>query len=127
MNELIATLLQSVITVAVPILATFAVRWLNAKAEQTKEETKSELAARYIDEAADAVSNAVLHTSQTYVDALKANNQWTKENQAMALKRAITQARSMLTREANRFLAETYGDVSRYLETLIEAEIKATK
>ena len=125
MEELLTTLLQAVLTVTVPVITAFAVRFLNAKAGEAKGHMNNETAVRYLTEAAEAVETAVLHTAQTYVDGLKASDKWTKENQKEALSMAIKEAKFLLTEEAEAFLGKAYGDLNNYLTAKIEAEVKA--
>ena len=125
MQDAILTMLQSVIILAVTLLSTYATKYLNAKAEQAKAAAGSEAAARYIGEASDAVSTAVLHTAQTYVDALKKGGAFNVDEQKTALQLALATARGQLTQGAEDFIKAAYGDVNGYLEAKIEAEIKA--
>ena len=127
MQELIATLLQAILVVATPILAAYLVKLLNAKAEQAKEAAASEVADRYIAEAADAVTNAVLYMSQTYVDKLKESDQWTTANQKAAFTGAVDRAKTVLSDSAKRFIDSAYGDLTLYLGTMVEAEVKIRK
>ena len=127
MQELIATLLQAIITVSTPIVAAFVVKWLNAKSGEAKTHMESELAGKYVSDSILAVANAVMYTSQTFVDRLKADDKWTAEGQKQALDMAIRQAKAMLTKDASTFLTQAYGDLNGYLTTLIEAEIKSQR
>jgi hypothetical protein len=127
MQELLTTLLQTVITVAVPILTTFAVNFLRAKAAQATATVKNELANKYISEATDAVATAVLYTTQTYTDTLKKSGTFSKENQLEAFAKALAQAKALITDDTRRFIEMTYGDLTKYLAPRIEAEVKLTK
>ena len=125
MNEMILTMLQSILSLAVALLSAYAVRWFNAKTAQAKSAVDNETAQRYVGEASDAITSAVLATSQTYVDTLKKSGTFTAENQKEALKLATQTAMASMTEGAEQFLQTAYGDVTKYLETKIEAEIKA--
>jgi hypothetical protein len=125
--ELVETLMHTIITIATPILVAFVARWLNVQAEQVKKRTNNETAARYITEITNAVSTAVLHTAQTYVDTLKKDGVFDADNQRAALNTALSQAKSMLTADASGFIQMAYGDINKYLETRIEAEVKLCK
>ena len=127
MEDLLSTLLQAILAVAVPILAGFGARFLNGKTKEAAETAKTEITARYIPQIGDAVTTAVAHVFQTYVDGLKKSNLFNKRNQEEAFNRAAMLARSLLTAEAERFIGEVYGDVSKYLAARIEAEIKFQK
>ena len=69
------------------------------------------------------ITAAIRHTSQTYVDALKQQEEFAADRQQEALRRAITKAKLMLTEDAKVFLEMAYGDLEGYLTMLIEAEI----
>ena len=127
MNNFITTLLQAVITAAVPVLTTYAVRWLGAVAARAREQAKTEEADRYLSEASNAIQAAVLKTSQTYVDALKKSGEFTVENQREAFNMAFAEAKSMLNDNAARFIESAYGDVTNYLTAQIEAKVRALK
>ena len=120
MNELLSTLLQAVITVAVPILTAFGVRFLTERTAAAKE-------ARHTSEAMDVITTCVAYISQDYVDALKKSGTFSRDNQKEALSRALSMAQSLLTAEAARFLENAYGDISKYLTAKIEAEVKLQK
>lgn len=64
---------------------------------------------------------------KTYVDALKKSQQFDKEAQEWALQVALAQAQRLLTEDAKSFLTEAYGDLSKYLEGRIEAEVRNQK
>lgn len=127
LENLLTTLLQAVITVAVPILSAFAVKWLNAKAAQASAQATNEKARAYINEAAEAVSTAVAFTSQTYVDELKKSQTFTADNQKEALNKAKDKALSLLSQSAIEFLNMAYGDATEFLTAQIEKEVRFQK
>ena len=122
-QEMVMTLLQAVLTVAVPIVSGFAIKFLNCKAIEIKKDVENEAIAGYLDEINTAVASAVLYTQQTYVDSLKKSDKFSKENQKEALNNSVGVARNLLTQEALKFLEKTYGDIKDYLETKIEARV----
>jgi hypothetical protein len=126
-HGLIATLLQAAITAAVPVLAAYAVKLLAAKTQHIKESIENDLAKKYITEASKAVSTAVGYVTQTYVDNIKGMEKFDKGKQAIAFKLALERTKSLLTAEAIDFIAMAYHDIDKYLESRIEAEVKARK
>ncbi|WP_322201179.1 hypothetical protein [Acutalibacter intestini] len=127
MNEFLTTLLQAVLVAAVPVLAAFVGKGIKALSNYLGQKSENETAKKVLEAVADAVANAVTFTSQKYVDELKKSGQFTKENQEWALKVAIAQAKVLLTQEAKDFLEAAYGPLDRYLEGLIEAEVRNQK
>ena len=127
LQEFLSVLIQAIVTVSIPIISTFVIQLLRAKAEQVKTAASNDTVKRYINEAANAVGTSVLYVSQTFVDALKTQDKWTKENQVEALNIAIRQAKALLSDEAANFLANTYGDITKWLKAQIEAEVNLQK
>jgi hypothetical protein len=126
-QELLTTLLHAIVSVAVPIITRFAVQWLTAQSERVKTLTANETAARYIAEAADAVTTAVAYTQQTFVDVMKEYNEWTPAAMREACHRAMDKATSLLTADAIRFIGAAYGDINGWLRAQIEAEVALQK
>lgn len=127
MNDFVSTLLQAVIIAAVPVMTVFIGKGLGALATYFSGKTENETVQKYLQEVADAIKTAVAYTGQTYVDALKTSETFTKENQEAALQKAMDKAMSLLNADATKFLTETYGDLKEYLEAKIEQEVKAQK
>lgn len=127
MNEFLSTLFQAVIIAAVPVCAAFIGKGVQAFAKYIAGQTDNALVKKYLAEVADAIETAVSLTNQTYVDALKKGDQFTKENQTEALNKAIEKATALLTAEACDFLTEAYGDLNAYLTSKIEAEVRHQK
>lgn len=95
MNEVISTLLTSIITAVVPILSACVIVYIKTWRDKTVAETDNTKHQQYITEIADAVSAAVTATSQTYVDALKKNGEFTAEAQQEALKKGSRRLRGI--------------------------------
>ena len=127
MNEFLSTLLQAVIIAAVPVCAGAIVNGIRALAKHLSTQTDSELARKYLADAADAITTAVSLVNQTYVDGLKKSGTFTKKNQEEALSRAIKEAVNLMTHETIVFLKEAYGDMNDYLVSKIEAEVRLQK
>lgn len=117
-------ILQAVLIAVIPVVAGFVVKVLLNKSEQIKGMTNSQLADKYIDEIANAITASVMLVSQTYVDTLKKSQQFTEQNQHEAFLRAYNSVCSMLTKEASNFITTAYGDLKAFLTAHIEAEVK---
>lgn len=127
MNEFLTTLLQAVIIAAVPVVAGFIGKGVKALGQYLGTKTENDTAKKYLNNAATAISTAVAHTSQTYVDALKKSGTFSKENQEAALQKSLEEAKKLLTAEAAAFLKTAYGDLDAYLIANIEAEVRTQK
>lgn len=126
-KDVLMTLLQAVITVAVPIVATFLCRFLAAKKEELKAKTDNATAELLLDEAYTAIATAVDYVNQTYVDALKKSQQFTVENQKEAFEMAKEAAISVMSTNAQLFIANTFGSFESWITQSIEAQIAGNK
>jgi len=127
MKEILTTLVQVVVIPAIPVLVTYLVKYLKAKAEQTTTRIDNELIRTYIQEATDAVLQAVTYTAQTYVDSLKKQGKFDEEAQKIAFNTAKNIALQLLTTEAKQMIEDLYGDLMLWLETKIEQTVKEQK
>lgn len=127
LTQLLTTLLQAVVAVAMPILTAYGVKWFNANITQLANYIDNNMMRTYLQEIADAVATAVTCTSQTYVDALKQSDSFTQENQSEALNRALSEAKKLLSASAAGFIERSYGDIGTYLTAKIEQEVRNQK
>jgi len=127
MKEILTTLVQVVVIPAIPVLVAYLVKYLKAKAEQTTTKINNELIRTYLQEATDAVLQAVTYTAQTYVDTLKKQGKFDKEAQKTAFNTAKDIALKLLTDEAKQMIEDLYGDLMLWLETKIEQTVKEQK
>lgn len=127
LNELLMTIIQAVIIPAIPIVVTYLVKLLKAKTEQTATKISNELVRQYLQEAIDAVLQAVTYTAQTYVDSLKKQGKFDADAQKVAFTKAKEIALQLLTEDAKQMIADLYGDVTVWLDTKIEQTVKEQK
>ena len=127
MNEFLSTLLQAVLVAAVPVIAAFASKGFVALAQYLGVKMENATLAKYAQEIAQAVATAVTYVSQTYVDELKKSGTFTEENQKIAMQKALKVAKKQLTQEALEFITTAYGDITEYLTSRLEAEVRNQK
>lgn len=127
MKELLITLIQVVIIPAIPVLVTYLVKFLKAKEEQTTTKIDNEMVRTYLQEATDAVLQAVTYTTQTYVESLKKQGKFDKAAQAQAFNTAKDVALKLLTEEAKQMITDLYGDLTVWLDTKIEQTVNEQK
>jgi hypothetical protein len=65
--------------------------------------------------------------SQTYVDELKKAGSFDAEAQKQALAMALAACIKAISPATKAFIEETYGDLTEYLTTYIEAEVRKQK
>ena len=73
------------------------------------------------------VVNVVQATNQVMVDTLKSKGEFTKEAASEAFIISKDKALKMLSDEAADIIESVYGDVSTYIDVLIEATVRDLK
>ena len=126
-NEMLQTIFQVVIIPLLTVLTGYAVKWINAKANEIKAKQKNEYVQKYVTMLNETITSAVIAVNQTYVDALKEKNAFTKEAQEEAFKRVYETVILTLTEEADVYLNEAIGDLNAYITTKIEEAVKENK
>ena len=126
-QELLKTITQTVLIPLLIALTGFAVKWINAKANEIKADVKDKKVQKYISMLNDTIVSAVIAVNQTYVDALKEQNAFTPEAQKEAFNRVYETIIATMTEEADMYLQEAIGDLEEYITTKIEEAVKENK
>lgn len=109
------------------ILTAYFVKWVNAKSAEIQNKVDNDTADKYIAMLDDTICACVIATTQTYVDALKKDNAFTKEAQQEAFNLTYSAVMAVLTDEAKKYLTNIYGDLTAYITNKIEAEVQINK
>lgn len=124
-------ILQQVVNVCIiPLLGVataYFIKWIHAKEEEVHAKVENDTADKYISMVAQTITDCVIATNQTYVEALKKDNAFTKEAQQIAFQKTLDAVLAVLSNDAKEYLAELYGDATAYLKTRIEAEVNLQK
>ena len=124
---LVYKILEVCIVPLLGILTTYFVKYVKTKSLEIQNKIDNDTADKYIRMVDETISSCVIAVTQTYVDALKKENAFTKEAQKEAFKMAYNSVMSLLTVEAKEYLTNIYGDLSAYIATRIEAEVQLRK
>lgn len=127
MNEAVFNLLMAVVTAAVTALSAFVAAFVKKKGEEAAAQTNSILLGNVIKEVTGIVSIAVSAVSQTYVDELKKAGSFDAEAQKQALAMALAACIKAISPATKAFIEDTYGDLTEYLTTYIEAAVRRQK
>ena len=127
LKEILEILMTVVIIPSIPVLAKYAVDALKEWANEKALETDNKMVAKYINEITDTVSQAVICTTQTYVDTLKAQGKFDAEAQKIAFNKTKEKVMSLLAQDAIDFLNDMFGDADLWLNTKIEQKVKESK
>jgi len=109
------------------ILTTYIVIYVQAKAKELAEKSDNELATKYINMLAQTITDCVIATNQTYVEALKDKDAFTKEAQEEAFNRTYNAVMAILSEDAKEYLSNAFGDLEAYIKSKIEAEVNLNK
>lgn len=126
-KELLPIIIQTVLIPLLVALAGFAVKWINAKANQLKEKVKDDRYYLYIDILQELVTKTVIMVNQTYVDELKKENAFTKEAQVEAFNKVYETVIQSLSEDVYSYLEQIIGNLSDYITVLIESSVKIEK
>ncbi len=109
------------------ILTAYVVKYINAKSAEIQNKVDNDTADKYIAMLDDTICACVIATTQTYVEALKKDNAFTKDAQKEAFNLTFNAVMAVLTDDAKKYLAEVYGDLTAYITNKIEAEVSLNK
>lgn len=125
--ELLQQIFEVCLIPALGILTAFFIKWLRAKEIEVLDKIDNDTADKYVALLFDTISVCVSATTQTYVDALKKQGKFDVEAQKVAFQMTLEAVMSVLTEEAKIYLTNIYGDLSAFIASKIEAEVKAQK
>jgi hypothetical protein len=100
---------------------------ISVKIKELKQKTNDETAKKYLDMLDATIQNAVLATTQTYVDSLKKQGKFDMEAQKVAFKQTYDAVMAVLTEEAIRYITTSVSDLEIYITNKIEADVKLCK
>ena len=109
------------------VLTAYFVKWVNVKSAELVSKAQNETQAKYITMLNDTISDCVIATTQTYVDALKKQGAFDAEAQKVAFTMTYEAVVKLLTDEAKQYLSEAVGDLNLYITQKIEAEVNLNK
>ena len=125
--EMLKTLLFELALACIPIITVFIGKFMDIKWKEIRGNIANTKTQKTLDEVVEMVVNVVQATNQTLVDTLKKKGEFTQESATEAFNQSKETALKMLSEEAAKIIEETYGDVSIYLDTLIESTVRDLK
>ena len=124
---LLYQLLEVCIIPLIGLLTAYVIKYINTKSAEVQAKVDNDTADKYIAMLTETITACVTATTQTYVEALKKQNAFTEEAQKEAFNLTFNAVMAVLTEDAKAYLTEAYGDLTTYITTKIEAEVKAQK
>lgn len=126
-TEILQNLFVVVIIPLLGLITKYIVQFFMVKNEEIKATTDNEIFKKYFDMLNKTITNCVIATNQTYVDALKDKNAFTAEAQKEALQKTYNAIIAILSEDAKDYLTNATGDLQGYIMNLIEAQVKENK
>ena len=125
--EMLQKFLFELALACIPIITVFTGKFLYAKWEEIRGNITNTKIQKTLDEVVEMVVNVVQSTNQVMVDELKNKGEFTKEAATEAFNKSKETALKMLSAESAEIITNVYGDVSTYMDTLIEATVRDLK
>ena len=126
-TEFITNIFQVCIIPLLGVLTTFLVKWLQIKSSELQIKMDNEVANKYMDMLTNTITECVLATNQTYVEALKQQNKFDLEAQQIAFDKTSEAVMAILTEDAKKYLESAVGDLELFIKQKIEAEVNLNK
>lgn len=109
------------------IAAMFVCYFFSVKIAELKQKTNNDVSKKYLDMLDNTITNAVLSTTQTYVESLKKQGKFDADAQKQAFNMTYEAVIKVLNDEAKKYLTTAVGDLDTYITNKIEAEVKINK
>lgn len=103
------------------------IMFVQQKIAESKEKTNSELADKYLGLLEATIVDCIKATNQTYVNALKGKNTFDAVAQKEALALTTDAVMAILSAEAKEYLSHFVGDLDKFIQEKIEANIKSVQ
>ena len=127
MPAILVEIFELVLMPLLMVLTAYLIKWINAKSKQIQNNVDNDTADKYISMVTATITDCVSATTQTYVDALKAEGKFDIEAQKIALDKTLNAVLDILSDDAKEYLANIYGDVNIFILNKIEAQVKEQK
>ena len=114
----------------IPILGAttlYLVTLIHAKKQELLEKAKNDTTKKYIELLDKTITECVIATNQTYVDALKKAGSFDAEAQKQAFQLTYDAVMAILTDDAQEYLNEAIKDLNTYITTRIESQVVVVK
>lgn len=108
--EMAQQIFELVIIPLLVVLSTYFIKFINAKSNELINRVDNDKHDKYVLMLQETVTDCVLTTTQTYVDALKGQNAFDLEAQKKAFEMTKTAVLAILTDDAKEYLTSALGD-----------------
>lgn len=126
-TEILKPIFELVVYPVLSIAGIYLTYLISVKIKELKQKTDNDTAKKYLDMLNNTIADAVLATTQTYVESLKNEGKFDEEAQKIAFQKTYEAVMKVLTNDAIKYITESVGDLETYVVNKIEAEVKLTK
>lgn len=125
--ELLYKIFEVCIIPLLGVLTVYAVKFINTKALEIKSNNDNVILKKYVDMLSQTITECVIATNQTYVEALKKQGSFDEKAQKQAFKLTYEAVMKILNNDAKEYLTNAFGDLEIYITNQIEAKVNANK
>ena len=125
--DLLNEIFQVCIIPLLGVLTTYVVKYIQVKMEEIQLKTENDIVNKYLSMLASTVTECVIATNQTYVDALKKEGKFDLDAQKKAFEMTKEAVMLILTDEAKKYLSSAVGDLNVFISQQIEAAVNVEK
>lgn len=125
--NLLNEIFQVCIVPLIGILTTYLVKYITIKMEEIQVKTENEIINKYLNMLTTTITECVIATNQTYVEALKKEGKFDLDAQKKAFEMTQEAVMLILTDEAKKYLSAAVGDLNVFISQQIEAAVNVEK
>ena len=125
--EIANNVCQILLPLVLMALSVTLIGYINKKIDEGKKKSDSDLTDKYLTMLQDTIEDAVLATTQTYVEALKNKDIFDEAAQKYAFTMTYNAVMKVLTDDAKKYIESAVGDLETYITNKIESTVKLSK
>lgn len=109
------------------VLTTYLINYIKVKMAEIQMKTENDIIDKYLSMLTNTVTECVIATNQTYVEALKKEGKFDLDAQKKAFEMTQEAVMLILTDEAKKYLSAAVGDLNVFISQQIEAAVNVEK
>lgn len=109
------------------VLTTYLINYIRVKMAEIQMKTENDIIDKYLSMLTNTVTECVIATNQTYVEALKKEGKFDLDAQKKAFEMTQEAVMLILTDEAKKYLSAAVGDLNVFISQQIEAAVNVEK
>ena len=109
------------------VLTTYLINYIRVKMAEIQMKTENDIIDKYLSMLTNTVTECVIATNQTYVEALKKEGKFDLDAQKKAFEMTQEAVMLILTDEAKKYLSAAVGDLNVFISQRIEAAVNVEK